>query len=365
MSTATAPRKAYTDQHGIERSRKQQQKGAVDKAKQKSPALGHLMRMNERYVKEEGNQLAAGITYFSVLALFPLAMLVFSGLGFFLAARPDVLAQIQEQINDAVGGDVGQVISGVVDTAIAQRGAVAGIGLLTTLWSGLGWMNHLRVGISAMWKIDGDEGGNFFSKKLWDLLGLIGLIVLFLLAFGVTALGTSGLTSRLLEFVGLDAVPGSRLLVWVVGLAAGLLANFIVMAWLIIFMPRTKVHFKSGLKGAALGAVAFELIKQFATIIISSASSNPAGAIFGPIIALMVVLYLIWRVVLYVAAWTATTPESLETAPSEIPEPAVINVRSGAAAQARRAKSGPGRALGLGAAAGAIGVGVLALLNRD
>ncbi|QPK83629.1 YihY/virulence factor BrkB family protein [Corynebacterium qintianiae] len=362
MATSTAPRKAYTDEQGIERASKRQDKGAADKVAKKSPVAAHLLRMNERFAKEGGNQLSAGITYFSVLALFPLAMLFFAGLGFFLAARPDLIADIQGQIENSLGGEVGGAVSQLIDSAIEQRGAVAGIGLLTTLWSGLGWMNNLRVGISAMWKLDANEGGNFVVKKLWDLLGLIGLILLFILAFGVTAIGTSDLTTSLMDRFGLGNFPGARFVVWLVGLAAGILANFLVMAWLVIFMPRTKVPVRSGLKGALLGALVFELIKQFATVIISSATNNPAGAIFGPIIALMVVLYLIWRVVLYVSAWTATTEESLAAQKTEVPEPAVINVRGAAATQAKPRKS---TALGVGAAVGAIGVGLLSLLSRD
>ncbi|WKD56966.1 Inner membrane protein YhjD [Corynebacterium capitovis DSM 44611] len=365
MAISTSPRKDYIDEQGIERANKQQDEGAVGKVTKKSPILAHLMRMNDRFSSQGGNQLSAGITYFSVLALFPLTMLIFSGLGFFLVSRPDLLTQVQDQIHSSLGGDLGDTVSELVDSAIEQRGTVAGIGLLTTLWSGLGWMNNLRVGISEMWNIDANEGGSFIKKKVWDLLGLIGLIILLLLAFAVTAIGTSHWTSDLLAYLRLDGVPGARFLVWLVGLVAGLLANFLVMAWLIIFMPRTKVPLMSGIKGALLGAVAFELIKQFATVIISSASNNPAGALFGPIITLMVVLYLVWRVVLYVSAWTATTTESLKAAPADVPEPAVINVRAGVAAQARRAHSDNGRALGIGAVAGLIGAGVLSLLARD
>ena len=362
MATSTAPRKAYTDEQGIERVSKQQDNGPADEVAKKAPPVAHLLRMNERFAKEGGNQLSAGITYFSVLALFPLTMLLFAGMGFFLAARPDLIDRIQEQIHTSLGGDVGAAVSQLVDTAIAQRGAVAGVGLLTTLWSGLGWMNNLRVGISAMWKLDANEGGNFVVKKLWDLLGLIGLILLFILAFGVTAVGTSSITTSVMDQLGLGNFPGARFVVWLVGLAAGVLANFLVMAWLVIFMPRTKVPLRSGLKGALLGAVVFELIKQFATIIVGAATNNPAGAIFGPIIALMVVLYLVWRVVLYVSAWTATTEESLAAHKTEVPEPAVINVRGAAATQVKPRK---GAAVGVGAAVGAIGVGLLSLLTRD
>ena len=77
----------------------------------------------------------------------------------------------------------------------------------------------------------------------------------------------------------------------------------------------------------------------------------------------MVVLYLIWRVVLYVAAWTATTDESLALAPAEVPEPAVINVRAGATRGGDN--HGAAKTVGVGAVLGAIGAGVASLLTRD
>ena len=357
MATSTAPRKAYTDEHGIERASKQQG-GFEAKVEKKSPAAGHVLRMNERFGSQGGNQMAAGITYFSVLALFPLLMLVFAGLGFFLNARPDLMDDIQNQITNSLDGDLGDMVNELVETAIDQRGAVAGIGLLTTLWSGLGWMNNLRVGVSAMWKVDANEGGNFVTKKLADLVGLIVLIVLFLVATSVTAVGLSSWTSTAMDRLGIGDFPGSRAVVWLVGFLVSVLASFLVMLWVNMYMPRTKVPAKSGLKGALLGAVIFAILQQFAGLVISSATGSPAGAIFGPIITLMVMLYLVWRVVLYVAAWTATTDESLAMAPAEVPEPAVINVRAGAV-RGREESKPSGKALG------AIGVGVVSLLSRD
>ncbi len=43
--------------------------------------------------------------------------------------------------------------------------------------------------------------GNFFTQKLSDLLALIGLLVALLIAFGVTAAGSSGPTRRPSELV--------------------------------------------------------------------------------------------------------------------------------------------------------------------
>ncbi|EGT5590570.1 YihY family inner membrane protein [Corynebacterium striatum] len=359
MATSTQTDQSKTDDYGIERAHADDP-GPVDKMRERSPFVDHIMRMLGRYGEQGGNQFSAGITYFSVLAIFPLFMLAVAGAATVLATRPDLMQQVQDQIANSVSGDLGDTLNELLETAIAQRGAMYGIGGLTTLWSGLGWMNNLRIGISAMWDKDPNETqGNFFTQKLSDLLALIGLLVALLIAFGVTAAGSSGLTQKVFEWVGIESFPGMDAVLVLGGIVVGLVANFLVFWWMIVFLPRTDVPTKSGLKGAAIGAVAFEAIKQLSTVIMSSASGNPAGAVFGPVIVLMVVMYLIWRVVLYVSAWTATTEESMELAEPPVPEPAVIRVRN-------EVKSGPstGVTLGAGAVLGAAAAGVAALLRR-
>lgn len=359
MATSTQTDQSKTDDYGIERAHADDP-GPVDKVRERSPFVDHIMRMLGRYGEQGGNQFSAGITYFSVLAIFPLFMLAVAGAATVLATRPDLMQQVQDQIANSVSGDLGDTLNELLETAIAQRGAMYGIGGLTTLWSGLGWMNNLRIGISAMWDKDPNETqGNFFTQKLSDLLALIGLLVALLIAFGVTAAGSSGLTQKVFEWVGIESFPGMDAVLVLGGIVVGLVANFLVFWWMIVFLPRTDVPTKSGLKGAAIGAVAFEAIKQLSTVIMSSASGNPAGAVFGPVIVLMVVMYLIWRVVLYVSAWTATTEESMELAEPPVPEPAVIRVRN-------EVKSGPstGVTLSAGAVLGAAAAGVAALLRR-
>ncbi len=100
MSTRTTPQDRYTDEYGIERVNKDEP-GLVDKLRDKHDWFDHLMRMNERFGAKGGNQLSAGITYFSVLSIFPIAMLVFGIAGVILAGNPEVLTDIQNRINDA------------------------------------------------------------------------------------------------------------------------------------------------------------------------------------------------------------------------------------------------------------------------
>lgn len=358
MAAVTRPNQKHTDEFGIERVTKDEP-GAVDKLRLKWEWFDHVMRMNERFGSMGGNQFAAGVTYFSVLSMFPILMLVFAGFGFVLASDPEMLTNIQDKITEMASGDMGGTINEILSTAINQRGTIAGIGALTALWSGLGWMNNLRYGVSMMWKVD-PTGGNFVVTKFKDLVGLLGLLVALIVAFGVTVVGSSGLTMRLLEFVHLDDVPGISLTTFVVALLIGTLANFLVFLWLIKYLPRTKVPWRSAVRASVIGAVAFEVFKQVASVFFSNGLSNPAGATFGPIIGLMVLLYFIWRILLYCSAWAATTEESLELAVVEAPEPAVIRVRN-EVRSVRNSGTAWGAGALTGALAGAIGSGVAAI----
>ncbi|WKD59759.1 inner membrane protein YhjD [Corynebacterium caspium] len=359
MTAAQKPRTGSTDQFGIERT-EVKEPGAIDKLRDKWEWFDHLMRMTERYNSNGGNQYAAGITYFSVLAIFPLLMMLFAVLGYVLVLHPDLLERIQDQIVASVDETLGKVLNDIMDAAIAQRGAVASIGTLTALWTGLGWMNNLRFGVSKMWRIDPTEG-NFIIKKLRDLIGLIGLFIALIVAFGVTALGSSGLTKQIIRFLELGDVPGIWLIVPAVSIAIGLLANFLVMVWLIIYLPRTSIPKKSGIWAAIIGAIALEIVKQLSSLVVSSAFKNPAGAVFGPIIALMVMLYLMWRILLYCSAWAATTKESLAKVSIPTPAPAVIRVRN----EIRNpAAVDTGIAVATGAAIGAAAATLLNLFRR-
>ncbi|MBF4552980.1 YhjD/YihY/BrkB family envelope integrity protein [Corynebacterium suicordis] len=356
----TQPNPANLDERGVERTRKDEP-GMIDKYRDKWQWFDHIMRMQERYTEHGGNQYAAGITYFSVLSLFPLLMLTFAILAMVLAGNQDLMDKVTTSITDSAGGEMGETLKTVIEDAVAQRKSVFSVALLLALWTGLSWVAHLRMGASEMWKVNG-LADNFIVGKLKDLVVLIGLIFALIVAFAITTVGNSGITDRLIEMVGLDGVPGIRFLTFAAALVIGVIANWLVFAWMIGALPRAKTHRKSVAKAAIIGAVLFEVFKQFATLFFSNALSNPAAATFGPIIGIMVTMYLIWRILLYCSAWAATTPESLAELRPEAPPAAIIRVRQ----EVRTGSSDAGRAglVGTGAALGVLVGGAVASMFR-
>ena len=125
--------------------------GILDRLRARFGWLDHVMRANERYDERKGNFFAAGLTYYTIFALFPLLMVGFSLGGFVLSSRPDVLTGIDSKVRAAVPGALGKQVVELVNSAIDSRASVGVIGLLAAAWVGLNWMANLRVPLSEMW----------------------------------------------------------------------------------------------------------------------------------------------------------------------------------------------------------------------
>jgi membrane protein len=61
----------------------------MDRLRARFSWFDRVMRAQERYNDTKGDFYAAGITYFTIFALFPLLMVGFAVGGFVLASRPE------------------------------------------------------------------------------------------------------------------------------------------------------------------------------------------------------------------------------------------------------------------------------------
>lgn len=323
----------------------------IPRLRRRHPWLDHVFRANDAFGDRYGNHYAAAITYFSVLSLFPLLMVAFSVAGFVLANNATALNELRNGILSSAPPGLGGLFTALVDSALAARGATGIIGLLLAFYSGLGWMTNLRDALTAQW---GQEKKKlpFFSTMLKDLASLIGLGLALALSFGLTAVGGS-VGNLLLHLVGLQDQGWAQFLLKLATVVLALLADMLVFLWVLSRLPRERVTVRSAVKGAAIAAVGFEVLKQVASVYLAAVTSSPSGVIFGPIIGLLVFANLVSRFLLFVTAWTATARENVVTV-VEPPPPAVIR-------PAVTVRRGPGP----GSVAGAFGAGaVLAWLGR-
>lgn len=290
--------------------------------RRRRPGIDHLVRAKEAFDERYGNHYAAAITYFSVLSLFPLALIAFAVLGFVLVGQPDLLKELQENITSAAPESLRQLLTQLVDTAVEQRGKVGIIGLVSALYTGLGWMSNLRDALTAQW---GQEKVKqpFVRGLVVDLLALLGLGAAMALSFGLTAAG-SGFADLLLDLVGLKGVGWAQFLLVLATTVLSIAASWLIFVWVLSRLPRTPVSARSALRGALAAAIGFEILKRIATFYLAGVSGGPLGALFGPIIGLLVFANLVSRFLLFITAWAATAKENMLPEQVEPPAPAVI-----------------------------------------
>ena len=268
---------------------------ALERLRGRYPWLDHAVRAQQRYDRSQGDFYAAGITYFTIFAMFPVLMVGFAVVGFVLASRPDQLAEIDSRVKAAVPGEFGEQIIGLMDAAIASRTSVGVIGLATALYVGLLWMQRLRAALSQMWGQQFPPPG-FLNTKMSDVLALVAAFLASLLTIGFGVLATSAL--RLAGSVRLGSMVVSILVAWLL---------FTVM---IARLPHDPVPLRRCAAAGLLAAVGFEGFKQVGSIYLQTVLHGPAGAVFGPVLGLMVLAYMTARLVLFATAWAAERGEA-------------------------------------------------------
>ena len=246
------------------------------------------MASQRRYEQAEGDIYAAGISYFTIFAIFPLLMMGFAVAGFALARRPEALAEIDSRVKAAVPGEFsGQLIS-LIDAAIESRASVGVIGLATALYVGLLWVQRLRAALTRMWQQDCPATG-FLITKLSDLRVLVSAFVVSVLTIGLTVLAGAA------------------------GIPLALLVSRALFTWMIARLPGQPVPVKRCARAGLIAAAGFELFKQVGSIYLRMVLHSPAGATFGPVLGLMVFAYITARLVLFATAWAATESQPADS----------------------------------------------------
>ncbi|WP_157252367.1 YihY/virulence factor BrkB family protein [Nonomuraea typhae] len=279
------------------------------------PALDHLIRTIQRYQGQFGDRLAGAVTYFAFLSFFPLIALAYAIFGYVLTASPGVEQALKAEIAQQLPGLAGELNLDV----IAQSKATAGIiGLLGLLYAGLGAIDALRGALREM-SMTTTPPLNFFVGKLRDLTSLMLIGVTMLVSAGVSVL-TSATAGRVAEWLGFQNDDlGARGMVWVTGIVATVLADWLLFMIILGWVARPTRPFRAVAQGALLGAIGFGLLKQLATLLLGYTLSNPLYGTFAVLVGLLVWINFSARLVLYVASWTATTGFAPPPSPTPLP----------------------------------------------
>ncbi|HZZ48361.1 MAG TPA: YhjD/YihY/BrkB family envelope integrity protein [Pseudonocardia sp.] len=275
--------------------------------------------MCTRYLTHRGYQQAAAITYFSVLSLVPVLMVVLSVAGYLLAGQPWVLGRLHHASQQAVPVALQPVVADGVDSAIDHRFGLGLAGILFAAYSGWNWINALRDALTGMWRLRRIDAP-VITTIAEDCLALLGLGLALVVTFAVSAVG-SGLGRRLLGLAGVDGTWLASTALSAGSVFVGVAASWLVFWWVLAELPRVAVSRRAARAPALIVAMAFEVLKQLVNLYLQALGRSPIGVTLGSVVGVLVFAYLVSRLLLLAAAWIATAPSPRRLAESRRGDP--------------------------------------------
>jgi membrane protein len=291
--------------------RRAQRLAGADRADQVGSAGLRLVVETFREMKrDDAGLIAAGVAYYAVLSLLPLAMALWGVLGLF-ADSAQVANAIESFFAVYLPGSASNVVDQFRSSDVATSGILGAIGLLSLMWVGSAMFTAVSKAINRAFRIS--ESRPFYLAKPRALALGLGLFALF---------GISVYSSVVIESLANFDVPviGELGFVAVVAHLPPLLLTLATFTIAYKMLPNTRTSWRHTLPVAAVGATVFEAAKfGFAIYLSRFANYDQVYGSIASVIVLMVWSYTSAYIVIAGAHVTAVYIRIREGLPSGAP----------------------------------------------
>ena len=244
-------------------------------------AAGLPLAVVYKYNDDHGAYLAAILTYYSFIAIFPLMLIATSVLGFILQGNPTLEAQL---LDSALGRFP------IVGTQLGKPEGLTGsasavvIGLLAALYGTIGLGQAAQHALNTAWAVPRNSRLNPITSRLRSLVAVVlaGIAVLATSAFTIVAGNLDTLGIHLGSLVGWLSV------VVTVGTTA------VVLSLLMRYTTSRRPSFRTSLPGGVFIAVLWYLLQRVGGAYVSRvvAKASEMNGVFALVLGLFAFLFL-------------------------------------------------------------------------
>jgi membrane protein len=251
--------------------------GWLDRLQRRSRVVGFLVAVIYKYIDDQGGYLAALITYYAFVSLFPALLLLTTVLGVVLAGHPELQEQILQSAVaqfPVIGQQLGQpqgLSGGTVGVAVGIAGA---------LYGGLGAGQAVQNAMDALWAVPRNDRRDPIRARVRSLLLLV---VLGSALIGTTILAAFNRVSESFGIVGKAGV-----------VVAAVAINTGVCLVVLRLATARNVTYRQVAPGALAAAIIWQLLQWFGAIYISHVvkSASATNSVFALVLGLLAFLYL-------------------------------------------------------------------------
>jgi membrane protein len=257
--------------------------------RRRSRTFDHLSRAVLRWQEVQGGRLAAGIAYYGFFAIFALLLIGYSIFG--------ILLQRNVALFDVVRDFLNQNLPFLDVQAILDSGRTVGIvGIVGLTFTGVGWVESIRSSQRLIWRLN-ENPGYIIIRQVLDMAVLLGILLL----LGLSQLAVYGL-ERLLAFI--DAGFLNTVVSWVLTIVV----NMVLAAALLAAVPRLRMTARRLAPPVLQVGVGITLLNTVGKSFVDLVQRNPAYGLVGSAVGVLVYLYIFNQLLLFGAAWAATSP---------------------------------------------------------
>jgi YihY family inner membrane protein len=260
--------------------------GRVDEWQRRHRVPAFVVGVVKKYGDDRGGHLAALVTYYGFLSLFPLLLVLVTVLGFLLHDNPS----LRHDLLDSALADfpiIGQQLRKNVG-ALDGNGLGLAIGLLGLVWGSLGVAQAAQHAMAQVWNISVPRRPSFLPRLARSLL-ILGVLAV---AIGVTT-GLAALATL---------VPSSIVITVV---STGLLVVINVALYWLAFRVLTPkdVAARDLWPGAIVGGVAWTALQALGGWLVARQLRHTSElyGTFGVVLGLLFFLYLASQIMVYAA----------------------------------------------------------------
>jgi membrane protein len=257
---------------------------AFDSFQQRHRWLAIPLAVVKKFGDDQAGNLAALVAYYAFFSIFPLLLVFVTILGYVL--QGDTSAQ--KSITNSVLGQFPVVGTKIEPQALHGSAIALVIGLVVSLWSGLGVTQASQNAFDRVWAVPMKDRPNFIHSRLRGLALLASLGLLFIVATLASGLVTGGLGGPLLK---------------VAGIVVSLLVNFALFGAAFRLLTAKAIPTRCLWVGVIVAGIVWEILQivggYYIGHVLKHASTTYAQ--FAFVIALLVWLHLGAQMTLYAA----------------------------------------------------------------
>ncbi|MEO3758933.1 YihY/virulence factor BrkB family protein [Mycobacterium sp. B14F4] len=250
----------------------------LDRLQRRRRRVGFAIAVVYKYLDDQGGYLAALITYYAFVSLFPLLLLMTTVLSVVLVGHPD----LQQQVVQATTSQF-PVIGGQLQRPEQLSGGAVGfvVGIAGALYGGMKVGQALQNAMDSVWAVPRHNRPDPIRSRLRSLLLLL---VLGSAAIAATVLSAAGHATAGLGWFGK------------VGVVVATVAINAAICLVVFRVTTTRpLTYREVLPGALTAAVVWQLLQWFGATFVAHTvrSTSATNSVFALVLGLLAFLYLV------------------------------------------------------------------------